>query len=111
MKKNLIAVFVVACVWCQSAIAQSTADYFKHSLSGRFLYESKVGPNSDSLIGHSVGFSFNYFYRPWRLQIPAIVAMHSGTNVATHSGMIVAMYSGARLPPSCRSEATLVLMT
>ena len=66
MKKNLIAVFVVACVWCQSAIAQSTADYFKHSLSGRFLYESKVGPNSDSLIGHSVGFSFNYFYRPWR---------------------------------------------
>ena len=45
------------------------------------------------------------------LQIPAIVAMHSGTNVATHSGMIVAMYSGARLPPSCRSEATLVLMT
>jgi hypothetical protein len=28
-----------------------------------------------------------------------------------HSDRIVAMYSGARLPPSFRSEATLVLMT
>jgi hypothetical protein len=44
------------------------------------------------------------------VRIPANVAMHSGTIVATHSGMIVAMYSGARLPPSFRSEATLVLI-
>jgi hypothetical protein len=45
------------------------------------------------------------------MRIPAIVAMHSGTIVATHSGMIVATHSGPWLPPSFRSEATLVFMT
>jgi hypothetical protein len=65
-ERTLIIIFAVICFGFQPVVAQSTNDcYSKHSLSGRFLSEQKVGPNSNSL-KNAVGLSFNYLYQPMR---------------------------------------------
>lgn len=58
--------FVIAFFPYPKVVAQTVDDgYLKESLSGGFVYEFKVGPNSSS-IKNAPGFSANYSYRPRR---------------------------------------------
>jgi hypothetical protein len=60
------AIFLLAMISVSRAEAQTSgSDYLRQSISGGFVYEWKVGPDSQSLPS-APGFSINYSFRPRR---------------------------------------------
>jgi hypothetical protein len=69
-KSGPILIFAVGCAAVRTVGAQAAApDYFHQSLTGAFVYEVKVGPNStfaQPLLNNAAGFSAGYWLRPRR---------------------------------------------